>query len=175
MHVTLDQDQWDIGTGVTLGEVLADISERAHARAHIVTSLRLDQRIITDRDLDPGFLGEPATHFTVLTASSQSMQDIVHAAQTSARRYAQDLGAEGTSLVRAFRTGVHQFNALDQWLGKLADYLELMERPLKAANTTEATRPLSSWVQELLDARNNRDVVLTADLLEYEILPRLEA
>ncbi|MDQ1291987.1 MAG: hypothetical protein QG615_1797, partial [Nitrospirota bacterium] len=59
MHVTLDQDHWEVADAMTLGEVLAVISEKSHARARLITSLTVDQRTITDRDLDPAFLGEP--------------------------------------------------------------------------------------------------------------------
>jgi len=175
MYVTLDQEQWEVGAGATLGTVFADVSERAHARSRIVTSLQLDQRAITDRDLDAGFLGEPAAKFSRLAAISQSMQDIMQSAQVSAHRYAQNLRTEGISLVRAFRSGLPQVDTLDLWLGRLADYLELVEGRCKAPRSFEAARPLSSWVQDLLDARGLRDTVLMADLLEYEILPRLEA
>lgn len=175
MQVTLDHEQWEVGTGTTLGEVFADISERAHARARIVTSLAVDHRIITDRDIDVGLLAESAARFSRLTATSHSVQEIMRMAQDSAHRYAKVLCAEGLPLVHAFRSGEPQVNALDLWLGKLADYLETMEGHRETPQSVEAVRPLSSWVQELLDARSARDPVLMADLLEYEILPRLEA
>jgi len=175
MHVTLDQEQWEVGTGATLGTVFTEVSERALARSRIVTSLQLDQRAITDRDLDAGFLGESAAKFSRLTATSQSMQDIMQSAQVSVHRYAQNLRTEGVSLVRAFRSGLPQVDTLDLWLGRLADYLELVEGSHTLSRPGETARPFSSWVQDLLDARSGRDTVLMADLLEYEILPRLEA
>lgn len=174
MNVTLDHEQWEVGLGATLGEVFAEVSERAHARSCIVTSLQLDQRAITDRDLDPAFLGESATGFAKLTAFSRPMQELVHSAQSSARRYAHELGKECSSLAGAFRAGLPQVTSLDQWLGKLADYLELMEGHRNVADASEAGRSLGPWVQQLLDARSRRDLVLMADLLEYELLPRLE-
>ena len=150
MRVTLDQDQWEVGIEATIGDVLADVSERAQARSRIVTSLRLDQRVISDRDLHAEFLRETSGHFTRLTAVSQSMHDLMESAKQMAARY-----------------------ALDLWLGKLADYLELVEGGRPSKLTGENGRPLSEWVRELLDARAGRDIVLMADLLEYEILPRL--
>lgn len=175
MHVTLDHENWEVGTGLTLGEVLADVSERAHARARLVTSLTVDQRALTDRDIDAALLAEPTTRFTRLTATSQTMQDILRAAQGSAHRYAEELRAEGLPLVRAFRSGQPHVNRVDAWLGKLADYLELTEGGRGTPPTPDADRPLSSWVQALVEARGAHDIVLMADLLEYEILPRLAA
>lgn len=173
MHVMLDRDQWEATGASTLGEVLAEVSERAQARSRIVTSLELDLRTITDRDLDADFLGEPAEKYARLTAVSQSTQEIVRAARHSAGRYAHILRAEGSALAGAFRSGQFQVNTLDLWLGRLADYLELVEGIGTPSDPGRDVKPLSAWVRDLLDARTAQDTVLMADLLEYEILPRL--
>jgi hypothetical protein len=172
MRVTLDQDQWETGAA-TLGEVLADVSDRAQAKSRIVTSLQLDHRAISDRDLDSGFLGEPAKKYLELTVVSISKQEIVRSARHSAERYAQVLHEEGRSLAGSFRAGQSQVARLDLWLGKLADYLELVEGTGTAFNGRRETKPFSAWVGDLLDARAGQDIVMMADLLEYEILPRL--
>lgn len=173
MRVTLDQDQWDIGTAATIGEVLADVSDRAQAKSRIVTSLQLDDRAISDRDLDVGFLREPAEKYSTLTAVSISKQEIVRSARHSAERYAQVLHEEGKSLAGSFRSGQCQVTRLDLWLGKLADYLELTEGIGTTFNGGREAKPFSAWVRDLLDARAGQDIVMMADLLEYEILPRL--
>ena len=80
---------------------------------------------------------------------------------------------KGHTIASAFRAGRSHVGALDLWLGKLADYLELMEGGRISRCDSEEERPLSAWVRELLMARDVRDIVLMADLLEYEILPRL--
>ncbi|MBH0193360.1 MAG: hypothetical protein HP492_16670 [Nitrospira sp.] len=175
MRVTLDQEQWEVRVGATIGDVLADISDRAQARSRIVTSLRLDQRTITDRDLDARFLREASGKFARLTAVSQSIRDLVESATQSAARYARDLSQDGYGVASAFRAGLSQMGALDLWLGKLADYLELVEGGQASRRTGDSERPLSAWVRELLEARAGRDIVLMADLLEYEILPRLQS
>lgn len=175
MHVTLDQEQWEAGIGTTLGDVLADVSERAQARSRIVTSLRLDHRAITDRDLNPELLQEASGQFARLAAISQSVQALMESARGVAARYAHDLFSEGHTIASAFRAGRSHVGALDLWLGKLADYLELVEGPRTSRRSGEDERPLSTWVRELLSARNERDIVLMADLLEYEILPRLQS
>jgi hypothetical protein len=173
MRVILDQEQWEAGVGTTLGDVLADVSERAQARSRIVTSLQLDHRAITDRDLGAELLREASGKFTRLTAVSQSVHDLLASGRQAAARYAYNLRAEGHTIAGAFRAGRSQVDALDLWLGKLADYLELVEGDQKARTAGDGERPLSAWVRELLDARVGRDTVLMADLLEYEILPRL--
>jgi len=175
MHVTLDQEQWEAGVGATIGDVLADVSERAQARSRIVTSLRLDHRAITDRDLDPEFLREASGKFAQLIAISQSVQALMESAREVAALYARDLCAEGRTIASAFRAGRSHVGVLDLWLGKLADYLELVEGDRISRRNGEDERPLSAWVRELLTARNGRDIVLMADLLEFEILPRLQS
>jgi hypothetical protein len=174
MHITLDDQQWESGTHITLGDVLAEVSERAHARARLVTCLQLDQRTITDRDLDPLFLAEPVSRFRQLAAQSQSMPAILEAAQSSVVKYGEELRAEGRALTAPLRFNADSLPTLDLWLGKLADYLELVEGKPGAA--TEPCPPgVLSWVKELLDARADRDRVRMADILEYEILPALES
>jgi hypothetical protein len=173
MRVTLDQEQWEVGEGATIGDVLADVSERAQTQSRIVTSLRLDQRAITDRDLDAELLREASGKFSRLTAMSQSVDALMESARELAARYARDLGEEGWTIASAFRAGYSQVGTLDLWLGKLADYLELAEGGRTSQPTREDERQLSALVRELLAARNERDIVLMADLLEYEILPRL--
>ncbi|MBH0190344.1 MAG: hypothetical protein HP492_00950 [Nitrospira sp.] len=173
MRVTLDQDQWDIGAAATIGEVLAEVSDRAQAKSRIVTSLQLDYRTITDRDLDAVFLREPARKYSVLTAASLSRQELAHSVRHSAERYAQIVHEEGRVLAGAFRAGLFQVAKLDLWLGQLADYLELVEGTGTVFNGGREVKPLSAWVRDLLDARAGQDIVMMADLLEYEILPRL--
>lgn len=175
MRVTLDQDQWDIAAAATIGEVLAEVSDRAQAKSRIVTSVQLDSRTITDRDLDAVFLREPARKYSVLTAGSLSRQELAHSVQHSAERYAQIVHEEGKSLAGSFRAGLFQIAKLDLWLGKLADYLELVERTGTTFTGNRDRKPLSAWVRDLLDARAGQDIVMMADLLEYEILPRLES
>lgn len=173
MRVKLDQEEWESCEQATLGEVLGDISDRAHARSRLVTRLRLDQREITDRDIDEGFLSEPVSRYERLTALSQSVQDIEHDAWIAAGRYAKFLHKEGLALLEAWRAGIPREQAMNEWLGRLADYLEFIEGR-GASCPADHPPSLSFWIQELLGARERSDVVLTADLLEYEILPRLE-
>lgn len=173
MQIRLDDDQWVAATDASLGDVFAELSERAQERSRIVTSVLLDQRAISDRDFDPGLLAESSSNFMQLTATSQSIQDIMEAARHSARRYARVLQTEGTALLRSFRSGQSQLGPLDLWLGRLADYIELTEASRGQPEPDERRRPLSACVRELLEARTSRDTVLLADLLEYEIIPRL--
>ena len=173
MQIMLDQDRWEVDAPQTMEHVLTEVSERAHARARIVTKLQLDQRTITDRDLDPAFLAESVGCFRQLTAVSQPLPELIRAAEGSIRKYAETLRAEGAALLSPLRYGPWPMSTLDAWLGRLADYLEFVNG---ASTSTEAGTGVSAvapWVQQLLEARAARDLVRLADLLEYEILPRL--
>lgn len=171
MQVTLDQEQWDVPHHLTIGEVLADLTEKAHARARLITTLTVDQRRLTDRDLDATFLGEQIGKFGTIHAISQSMTDVMRGAERSVRQYAAILRDDALSLAAQFRYGEERTASLDAWLGRLADYLEFIEgHPTPDAGHTA----LRQWVTELLEARTTRDTIRMADLLEYELAPRLE-
>ncbi|CUQ67239.1 hypothetical protein [Candidatus Nitrospira inopinata] len=174
MRVKLDQEEWESLEQATLGEVLAEVSDRAHARSRLVTALRLDHREITDRDIDASLMMEPASRYGRLIAVTQSVEDIEHDAWIAAGRYAKLLHAEGLSLLEAWRAGTSRDLAMNEWLGQLADYLEFTEGRDRQCPADRRTS-LSFWVEELLTARDGGDLILTADLLEYEILPRLAA
>ena len=174
MQIMLDQDHWEVDAPLTMEHVLTEVSERAHARARIVTNLQLDHRTITDRDLDPAFLAESVARFRQLTAVSQPMPELIRAAEGSIRKYAETLRTEGTALLSPLRFGPWPLSALDSWLGKLADYLEFADGASAMMQAGNGASTVASWVQQLLEARTVRDLLRVADLLEYEILPRLE-
>jgi len=64
-------------------------------------------------------------------------------------------------------------SALDRWFGQLADYMEFLQAAEQGSQAGGDLQALSSWIQELLDARSMQDPVRLADILEFEVLPRL--
>lgn len=175
MNVILDDEQWQAATNTTLGDILADLSDRAHAKSRIVTTMTLDQCRITDRDLDQQFLQESTTRYSDLRATSSTQQDILKAAHGSIVQYQELVIQEGMTLVTQFRIGIENLAALDLWLGKVADMLELMENDGFKQTSGRQAQSTAGWIDELLTARSLRDLVRMADLLEYEIVPRLSA
>lgn len=173
MHITLDDDQWVAATDASLGEVFAELSERAHAKARIVTTLTLDHRRLTDRDLEPKLLQEPSAKFDRLAATSLTQEEIVLAARGTIDRYREILVQEGNSLARQFRSGMQDLSLLDRWLGKVADLLELMGHNTPHPAPDGDVCVMAKWIEELLGARDLGDTVRMGDLLEYELLPRL--
>ena len=51
MHITLDEEQWQVSDESSLMEILATISDRAQAQHRMVTSLTIGGKAISDRDL----------------------------------------------------------------------------------------------------------------------------
>lgn len=175
MNIKLDDDQWQAASTATLGDILADVSDRAHAKSRIVATVMLDRRRITDRDIDPAFLREPSAKFSNLVATSVTHQDIIQTVRGSVDRYRGIIAMEGQSLIGLLRSGNQDFGPLDRWLGKVADVLEFMGNGASDQADESGVRAIGGWIEELLVARRIRDTVRMADVLEYEILPRLSA
>jgi hypothetical protein len=172
MHITLDDDQWIAATDASLGDVFAELSERAHAKARIVTTMMLDRRRLTDRDLEPRLLQESSAKFSNLVATSRTQKEIIQDARAAIDQYRELVVQEGSSLVRQLRQGMQELSALDRWLGKVADLLELIGHNAPNPEASSNVRAMVKWMEELLGARHLSDTVRMADLLEYEILPR---
>lgn len=175
MNIRLDNEQWQTVSTATLGDILADLSERAHARSRIVTTLMLDHRRITDRDIDPYFLQQPSMNYRELVATSSTQEEIIESARGAIERYRSLVVAEGTSLANQFRMGVQDLTSFDAWLGKVADAVEIIENGQNRLGTQSTGSAIAGWIEELLAARHIHDTVRMADLLEYEILPRIAA
>ncbi|MDH5741613.1 MAG: hypothetical protein OEY77_14925 [Nitrospira sp.] len=173
MQIKLDDDQWPAATDASLGDVFAELSERAHAKARIVTTMMLDRRQITDRDIEPRLLQEPSAKFSNLIATSLTQEEIILAARGTINRYRELVVQEGRSLVGQLRLGSQDLSVLDRWLGKVADLLELAGNNAAKPAAGSDVKTIAGWIEELLSARHLNDTVRIADLLEYEILPRL--
>lgn len=175
MNIQLDGEQWQAGSTATLGDVLVDLSERAHARSRIVTTVMLDSHRITDRDIEPQLLQQTSSNYRQLVATSATQEEILESAHSAIERYRSLVVAEGTSLANQFRMGVQDLSSFDAWLGKVADAVEIIENQQKRIGTQSQENAIAGWIEELLTARHIHDTVRMADLLEYEILPRIAA
>jgi hypothetical protein len=174
MQVQLDEEIWEVNDRVQLGEVLANISDRAQAKGCLVTELMVGNRKMTDRELVPPTLAQVASSFGSIAAISKRLETIVQYSEQTGGKFAQQLSFQGQKIADDFREGHGKFRQLDQWFGQIADYLEWLQihesvRPKKP----EVAQELSFWVNELMNARESEDEVRIADMLEYEVIPRL--
>lgn len=174
MHVQLDEDIWEVSDGVQLGEVLADLSDRAQAKGCLVTELLVGNRKMTDRELVSPTLAKMASSFGSIEAVSQRLETIVEYSQKTGERFGQQVRLQGHNFVSDFRQGHGKFRQLDQWFGQMADYLEWLQiHESVGLKKPGVLQDLTCWVNELMKAREIEDAVRIADMLEYEVLPRL--
>ncbi len=173
MHITLDGEQLQLPDDTSMMNALAALSDRAHANHRIVTSLTIGGKTISDRDLTPPFLNQQARDMGAMQAVSQSLHTIIFEAKHAIERFAAELRSDGQVLLAPLRTGTAQVGTIDAWLGRLADYTEMLEAGQAQGVEGLSAAALLPWIQELLGARTAADPIRVADLLEYELLPRL--
>jgi len=176
MQVQLDEDIWEMNDSLRLEEVLADVSDRAQAKGRLVTELKVGHQRMTDRELIPPTLAQLAGSFGSITAKSEQIESIVQNSEETAKKFEQQLMQQAQDFVNEFRRGQGVLQKLDQWFGQMADYLEWGQihqavGPMNPQQTGQ--QGLVRWIDELMTARKQGDEVRVADLLEYEILPRL--
>jgi hypothetical protein len=174
MQVTLDEETWVVSDDTPVLEVLAEVSDRAQARGRMVITLTAGERALTDRDLSPSFLAQPVGTVGSIRATSTTIGDLIHKAEPTARQYANWLAEAGRAVVEGCRCGETRLAGLDQWLGQLADYLD-WRATVRALRGEESPDPCMDLAAALLAAREQGDLVRVADLIEYELIPKLAA
>lgn len=174
MQVQLDEDIWEVNDNIQLGEILANLSDRAQAKGCLVTELIVGNRKMSDRELVPPTLSQVASSFGSIAAVSKRLEAIVQYSEETGKKFGQQLCLQGQKLVNDFRQGHGKFRPLDQWFGQMADYLEWLQiHESMGTEKSEIAQDLSYWVKELMNARESEDEVRIADMLEYEVIPRL--
>ncbi|WP_447968265.1 hypothetical protein [Nitrospira sp. M1] len=173
MQVQLDEEVWEMADTAKLEDVIARVSDTAHARGCLVTNLQVGSRSLTDRDLVPSILSQVAGPLGNVVATSQPLQSIVESSASSAEEYGRGLKVDAEKLVQAFRRGEKRFRQLDDWFGRLADYVEWVELARAVEDADVQSPSMVSWVQKVVAARERSDMIEIADLLEFEVMPRL--
>lgn len=173
MHITLDGEQLQLPNDTSLMQALGVLSDKAHAQHRIVTSLTVGGKAVSDRDLVPAFLNQRGQDVGLIVAQSQSLHTIIRDAKQAIDRFGAQLHVDGQALLTPLRSGTGQVRTIDAWLGRLADYTEMLEAGQAQGVAGLSSAPLLPWIQELLGARTFADPIRVADLLEYELLPLL--
>jgi hypothetical protein len=173
MEISLDNEQWTVRDDTSLIEALAQLSEKSRGKGRIVTSLRIGGRLCTDRDLVPEFLACSGEETGPVEAISTSAADILLKAQDTIEQFGKLLKHEGETMVLLMRSGTIKLSSLDCWLGKLAEYIEIVERSIEMRIPGIPHDSLVPWTEQFIEARGIPDMVRMADLLEYELLPRI--
>jgi hypothetical protein len=174
MQVKLDEEIWEMSDSLKLGEVLANLSDRAQAKGCLVTELMVGNRKMTDRELVPPTLAQVASTFGTIAAMSKRLETIIQYSEETGWKFGQQLRLQAMPIIEDFRQGNGNFRQLDQWFGQMADYLEWRQvHEFVRHKKPELAQDLSYWVKELIHAREIEDTVRIADMLEYEVIPRL--
>ncbi len=121
----------------------------------------------------PDLLARTGKETGPVEAISSNTADILLSAKDAVLRFGEQLKTEGESMARRLRDGSVNLSSLDGWLGQLAEYMEITERAQAQHVPGFSTESLVPWVEQFMQARAIPDVVCMADLLEYEIVPRL--
>ena len=170
----MDETTWEVSDTDRLEEVLADLSDRAQAQGRIVTELIVGNRPMTDRELVPPTLSKVASSFGSIAAKSEEIARILQHSGETAKIFGQQLRSQAQEMAQAFREDRGVMRQLDQWFGQIADYLEWVQiQQSVSGSQPKEPQDLSYWVNELVNARKNYDQVRIADMLEYELIPRL--
>lgn len=173
MQIVLDQDQWEVADETLLGEIFAQVSDRAHAKQRFVTSLSIGARRLTDRDLEPFLMVPAGKEVGPIKATSKALKEILVEAHPTLVQFETELRDEGRGLIASLRAGRDGVRSVDAWLGRFADYVEMVEMLRAQVVDQEREASLAPWISELLDARTSWDSVRVADLLEFELIPRM--
>ncbi len=174
MQISLDAEHWTVQDDLSVLEVLAQVSNKARGKGRIVTSLKIGGRYHSDRDLVPAFLARACKDAGPIEARSSATADILLDARASISKFGDMLKQEGEAMARVLRSDAINMPALDGWLGQLAEYMEITERAHAQHVPGFQTESLVPWVEQFIQARAVPDVVRMADILEYELVPRIQ-
>ena len=118
-------------------------------------------------------LGKLLKEVGSVDACSQDIPEIMTNATPTIARFSSTLTAEAQGFLTPLRMNGIIPSALDRWFGQLADYMELLQVAGPGSQADDDLQALSPWIQDLLEARSIQDPVRIADILEFEILPRV--
>ena len=174
MLVQLDEDTWEVSDTLRLEEVLANISDRAEVQGRLVTELVVGNQSMSQRELVPHTLSKIVSSFGSVAAKSERKESLIQRFAVTGKNFGQQVRFDAQNIVEEFRRGNGVVRQLDQWFGQMADFLEWDQlQMLSTEQRSQDPQNLSHWVQELMYARQNLDEVRIADILEYEVIPRL--
>ncbi|GJL77136.1 MAG: hypothetical protein NPINA01_01250 [Nitrospinaceae bacterium] len=170
-------------TGETLGEVLDHILAKKPSKGNYFSKIRLNDK---DVPFDSETIREtPVSQIETLETEISSLDEILKKNITNAQDYLQKLIPGIQKAADLFRSGSEQeankffLNIIDgmdwfsQVTGSIAQAVGLKaETALWGGKSFPALQEnLVEWTQQMVEANKNKDWVLLADLLEYEILP----
>ncbi|MEE9259433.1 MAG: hypothetical protein V3U37_07790 [Nitrospinaceae bacterium] len=172
--------------GDTLGELIDKIQEKCSVDRNSITQMRVDKREVSIESTE--IRATPASQVETLEIEVAGISEIISRNITNAEDYLNKLipGIERAS--ELFRAGNEQ--EASQFFLKIIDGIDWFSQVLEMIIRAKRLDPgvalsdgksiqarqnrLVELTRQMLDAHKNRDWVLLADLLEYELFPFYE-
>ncbi len=170
-------------SGETLGVLLDDILQNSTAEGDFFSKIRMnDQELPLDYK---EFKHTPVSQIETLEAEISTISEIFAKNIANAQDYLKKLIPGMQQAADLFRMGNEQeaskffLNIIDgmQWFSEVVDSIakavDLKPATVLSVGQSfeERQRRLVTLVQQMVEANTNKDWVLLADLLEYEIIP----
>ena len=168
--------------GKTLGDFLVHIEQGKIAQGNVIRSVKLNGQ---ETSLDSSITGQTLlTEIETLEMEVSTLSIIIDQNVDNADDYLIRLIPGIEKAVALFRTGNEQeanqffINIIDgmDWFSAVLDMIlaakEIsLDTVIGGKNIQDRQASLLDFTQQMVDANKNKDWVLLADLLEYEILP----
>jgi len=169
-------------TGETLGDLLVLVEKGEVAQGNVVRSVKLNGQ---ESSPDSSVTRQtPLSEIDILEVEVSTLLGIIDKNIENADAYLKRLIPGIEKAVELFRTGNEQ--EANQFLIKIIDGMDWFSQVLDTILTAKEISPdtvisgksiqdrqanLVDFTQQMVNANKNRDWVLLADLLEYEVLP----
>ena len=168
--------------GETLGDFIVHVEQGGVAQGNVVRSVKLNgQESSSDSALTRH---TPLSEIETLEVEVSTLSGIINKNIENADAYLLRLIPGIEKAVELFRTGNEQeanqffINIIDgmDWLSQVLDMILAAKKVspdtvIGGKSIEDRRASLVDFTQQMVDANKNKDWVLLADLLEYEILP----
>ncbi|MBF0274075.1 MAG: hypothetical protein HQK84_02470 [Nitrospinae bacterium] len=177
----------DIKNDVTFGEMRAILKDEIENKSLVVTRILGDGEEIFQHRPDECLKSEIGAYKDI-EIIAESFEAITERLLTNAAKFLDQLNENVTKISESFRTKSKEeafedfilyidclqqvFDLLD--ISQKSNSIKLLESEYKNKRGSDIIKNFASINQEILKAQENKDVVLMADLLEYELSPSIE-
>ena len=188
MNITVDGSKQDIGVeqDQILGHVYQQLVDSLAQSGKVITSVEVNGEHLSGGRIW-NFASSPISEIQELELLTRDLVDMVHETMGYSDSHLELLCQETEKTATMFRLG-EELDAQErlgmcisglQWflkaLGALRGMMKLdfHSLPLKDTTVEAGLEEFVPIVEDLLEAQSDGDVILLADILEYEMIPRL--
>lgn len=188
MNITVNGDKHDVGVepNQTLGHVYQQLVDSLSQAGKVITSVEVNGEHLSGGRIW-NFASSPVSEIQDLDLLTRNMVDMVCETMGYSDRHLELLCQETEKTATMYRQGdeleAHErlgmcISGLQWFLKALSALRGMMQLdfktlPLKDTTVEAGLEEFVPIVEDLLEAQSEGDVILMADLLEYELIPRL--